>query len=91
MFAIYTFTDLDDVIARANNTKYGLSSYLMTHDIRVIYKCVENLEFGEVDVNMPSLGPNLPHVGIKESGVGCDRSPWSLDEYFSIRRISIRP
>lgn len=91
MFAIYTFTDLDDVIARANNTKYGLSSYLMTHDIRrFIHICIENLEFGELDVNMPSLGPKLPHVGIKESGVVCDRSPWFLDEYFSIRRISIR-
>lgn len=91
VFAIYTFTDLDDVIQRANNTKYGLSSYLMTHDYRVISKCMEELEFGEVDVNMPGLGPNLPHVGIKESGVGCDRSLWSLEEYFSIRRISIRP
>jgi succinate-semialdehyde dehydrogenase/glutarate-semialdehyde dehydrogenase len=91
VFAIYTFKDLDEVIARANNTKYGLSSYVMTHDMRVISKCIEDLEFGEVDVNMPGLGPNLPHVGIKESGVGCDRSLWSLDEYFSIRRISIRP
>jgi len=91
VFPVYTFTDLDDVIARANNTKYGLSSYLMTHDYRVMTKCIEELEFGEVDVNMPGLGPNLPHVGIKESGVGCDRSLWSLSEYFSIRRISIKP
>lgn len=91
VFPIYTFTDLDDVIARANNTKYGLSSYLMTHDYRVMTKCIEELEFGEVDINMPGLGPNLPHVGIKESGVGCDRSLWSLDEYFSLRRISIKP
>jgi succinate-semialdehyde dehydrogenase/glutarate-semialdehyde dehydrogenase len=91
VYAIYTFKDIDEVIARANNTKYGLSSYVMTHDLRVIAKCIEDLEFGEVDVNMPGLGPNLPHVGIKESGVGCDRSLWSLDEYYSIRRISIRP
>ncbi|MDR1020409.1 MAG: aldehyde dehydrogenase family protein [Synergistaceae bacterium] len=91
VYTIFTFNDLDEAIKRANNTKYGLSSYLMTHDSRVIAKCVEDLEFGEVDVNMPGLGPNLPHVGIKESGVGCDRSLWSLDEFFSIRRISICP
>lgn len=91
VFPIYTFTDLDDVIKRANNTKYGLSSYVMTHDYRVMTKCIEELEFGEVDINMPGLGPNLPHVGIKESGVGCDRSLFSLDEFFSIRRISIKP
>jgi len=91
IFPIYTFTDLDDVIARANNTIFGLYSYLMTHDYRIMTKCIEALEFGEVDINMPGLGPNLPHVGIKESGVGCDRSLWSLDEFFSIRRISIKP
>jgi succinate-semialdehyde dehydrogenase/glutarate-semialdehyde dehydrogenase len=91
VFPVYTFTDLDDVIARANNTKYGLSSYVMTHDYRVMTKCIEELEFGEVDINMPGLGPNLPHVGIKESGVGCDRSLFSMDEFFSIRKISIKP
>lgn len=91
IYTIFTFKTLDEVIARANNTPYGLSSYLLTHDSRVIAKCVEELEFGEVDVNMPGLGPNLPHVGIKQSGVGCDRSKWSLDEYFNMRRISICP
>ncbi len=91
VYTIFTFKDIDEAIARSNRTKYGLSSYVMTHDSRVIAKCIEELEFGEVDVNMPGLGPNLPHVGIKESGVGCDRSLWSLDEFFSIRRISIKP
>lgn len=91
IYPIFTFKTLDEVIARANNTEYGLSSYLLTHDSRVIARCVEELEFGEVDVNMPGLGPNLPHVGIKQSGVGCDRSKWSLDEYFNMRKISIRP
>ena len=91
IYPVYTFKTLDEAIARANNTKYGLTSYLMTHDSRVIAKCMEELEFGEVEVNMATNGAFLPHVGIKESGVGCDRSMWSLDEYFSIRRLSMKP
>lgn len=91
VYTIFTFSTLDEVIQRANNTDSGLTSYLMSHDSRVIARCVEELEFGEVDVNMPALGPNYPHVGIKQSGIGCDRSKWSLDEYFNLRRIAIRP
>ncbi len=87
------FSDLDDVINRANDTEYGLVSYLFSHDSRTIARVTEELNFGEVHVNNPGGGNfvPLPHVGIKESGVGCDGSLWSLEEYFWMRRLSIRP
>ncbi len=90
---VLSFSDLDDVIRRANDTDYGLVSYLFSHDSRVIAKVTEELEFGEVHVNNPGGGTfvPLPHVGIKESGVGCDGSFWALDEYFWMRRFSVRP
>lgn len=90
---VYSFSDIDDVINRANDTEYGLTSYLFSHDSRVIARSMEELCFGEVLVNNPGGGNfvPLPHVGIKESGVGCDGSHWSLSEYFRMRRISIRP
>ncbi|MFZ7103101.1 MAG: aldehyde dehydrogenase family protein [Peptococcaceae bacterium] len=91
IYAILTFNDLDDVIARSNNTTYGLSAYVFSHDARVMGRCAEELEFGEIQVNMPGAGPNMPHIGIKESGIGCDRGLWSLDEYFNIRRFSVKP
>jgi succinate-semialdehyde dehydrogenase/glutarate-semialdehyde dehydrogenase len=90
---VYRFNDLDDVINRANDTEYGLCSYLFSHDSRVIARVSEELGFGEVLVNNPGGGffVPLPHLGIKESGVGCDGSHWSLEEYFWMRRVSIRP
>ena len=91
IYAVMTFSDLDDCIARANRTRYGLSGYLFTHDARVIGKCVEELEVGELQVNLPGGGPNMPHIGLKDSGIGCDRGLWSLAEYYNIRRISIKP
>jgi succinate-semialdehyde dehydrogenase/glutarate-semialdehyde dehydrogenase len=94
IYTVFTFSDLDEVIKRANDTDYGLNSYVFTHDARVISKCAEDLEFGEVYVNFPGSGPanpNMPHVGLKNSGVGCDRSKWALDEYYNFRHIAIQP
>ncbi len=93
ILSVFGFSDLDDVIRRANDTDYGLVSYLFSHDSRVIAKVSDELAFGEVHVNNPGGGNfvPLPHVGIKESGVGCDGSHWALKEYFWMRRISIRP
>ena len=90
---VFDFSDLDDVIRRANDTDYGLVSYLFSHDSRVIAKVTHELAFGEVHVNNPGGGNfvPLPHVGIKESGVGCDGSHWALKEYFWMRRLSVRP
>jgi succinate-semialdehyde dehydrogenase/glutarate-semialdehyde dehydrogenase len=88
---VLTFTDLDDVIERANRTDYGLASYLFTHDARVIAKGLEDLDFGEVYVNSTTRGVFLPHCGIKESGIGCTSSKWSLEEYFHLKRFSIVP
>lgn len=91
IYSILTFKDLDEVIERSNKTDLGLTGYLFTHDSRVIGRCIEEVEVGELQVNQPGAGPNMPHIGIKQSGLGCDRGKWSLDEYYDIRRISIQP
>lgn len=92
IYAIYTFKDLDEVIERANNTNWGLSGYVFTHDARVMLKCAEKIECGQIDFNLPdSGGPNMPHVGMKQSGLGSVRGKWALEEYYHIRRISIQP
>lgn len=92
IFAIYRFSDLDEVLVEANNTPYGLASYLYTHDSRVIGKCAETLAFGMVYVNTPTCsGAYLPHIGIKQSGIGCDVGALSLEDYYYWKRVSIRP
>lgn len=91
IYSILTFRDVDEVIARANATPLGLSGYLFTHDSRIIGTCISELDVGELQINYPVFAaPNLPHIGIKQSGIGCDRGKWSLDEYYEIRRISMQ-
>lgn len=88
---VVTFSDFDDMLAQANDTEYGLNSYLFSHDSKVIGRCLHELDFGQVFVNNPPPRANLPHCGIKESGIGCTSSKYSLEEFFRMKRFSIKP
>ncbi len=87
---VMAFTDADDIVAMANDTEYGLASYLFTNDYRAVFRIAESLEFGTVCVNEPFFAVNVPHGGVKESGVGKDCSVYSLEEYYNVKRISMK-
>lgn len=92
VYSVLKFNDLDDLLERANNTEYGLGAYLFTHDSRVIGKVIEQLEFGKIQVNGgATIAPNMPHIGIKQSGVGCLFGTWSMEEYYKLKLVSIKP
>ena len=91
VIAVRPYSDFEDVLQKANDTEAGLTSYLYGHDARAIARAYEVLEFGELYVNGFSTGPMLPHCGMRESGVGCDASKWGLKEYFSLKRLSVKP
>lgn len=91
VIAVRSYSDFEDVLQKANDTEAGLTSYLYGHDARAIARAFEVLEFGELYVNGQSTGPMLPHCGMRESGVGCDASKWGLQEYFSLKRLSMNP
>ncbi|TCL44201.1 aldehyde dehydrogenase family protein [Harryflintia acetispora] len=91
IIALRPYRDLSEVLRLAVDTEYGLASYLFGHDARKLSQAFEALEFGEVFVNDAGGGPQLPHVGVKQSGIGCDSSAWSLDEYYELRRIAMIP
>lgn len=91
IISVRPYNDFEDVLQKANDTEAGLTSYLYGHDARAIAHAFETLEYGELYVNGFSTGSMLPHTGVKESGVGCDASQWGLSEYFSLKRLSMRP
>ena len=91
IIAVQSFSDLDTVLKQAVDTDLGLASYYWGHDARDIAKVFETFESGDVFINGASGNIFTPHVGIKQSGLGCDQSQWSLDEYYVLKRISMRP
>ncbi len=89
ILAVMAYDDLDQAIALGNDTEYGLYAYGWTRDIVEANKIVRGLRFGSVAINGGGWGIQVPHGGIKESGVGKDGSKWGLDEYYYIKSVRV--
>lgn len=85
------FSDLDRALEQANDTESGLSAYYFGHRSQEIAKAFEAFRVGEIFVNGGGGTEFTPHAGTKQSGIGCDRSRWSLEEYFDIKYLSLVP
>lgn len=90
---VITFQTLDEAIQIANDTAYGLSAYAYTNDLRAAFRLYQELDVGEVFINVWGGGSPLPypHAGAKNSGIGADFSTDSLMEYFRIKRVCMTP
>ena len=69
---VITVKDLDDAIALANSTAYGLSSGVVTRSLDTAIQCVKRLRCGSVNINeIPGFRiENSPFGGVKDSGLG---------------------
>tara|TARA_B100000809_G_scaffold266931_2_gene333198 strand:+ start:333 stop:1787 length:1455 start_codon:yes stop_codon:yes gene_type:complete len=85
---IMSFDTDDEVLELANDTEYGLASYIFTNDHKRIERFTEDLEFGEIQINGVKYAIYLPHGGIKNSGIGHDCSHLALDDYLVKKRVS---
>jgi succinate-semialdehyde dehydrogenase/glutarate-semialdehyde dehydrogenase len=84
------FSKLDDVIAAANNTPYGLAAYVFTNDLTVATRMAEGLEAGIIGINDPvPATPQCPFGGMKESGLGRELGYEGLDAYLETKYVSI--
>ena len=84
------FSKLDDVIAAANNTPYGLAAYVFTNDLTVATRMAEGLEAGIIGLNDPvPATPQCPFGGMKESGMGRELGIEGLDAYYETKYVSV--
>jgi succinate-semialdehyde dehydrogenase / glutarate-semialdehyde dehydrogenase len=85
------FKDLEEVIAAANNTKYGLAAYVFTNDLTVAWRMAEGLEAGIIGINDPvPATPQCPFGGMKESGIGRELAHEGLEAFLETKYISIK-
>ena len=88
---LQSFSDLDDAIEKANETIFGLSAYFFGHNSKEMSKVMDGITAGEIFVNGGIGNEFTPHAGAKQSGVGADKSKYSLEEYYDIKLLSIIP
>jgi succinate-semialdehyde dehydrogenase / glutarate-semialdehyde dehydrogenase len=87
---VLDFSKIDDVIAAANNTKYGLAAYVFTNDLSIAWKMAEGLEAGIIGLNDPvPAAPQCPFGGMKESGLGRELAHEGLEAYLETKYVSM--
>lgn len=83
------FKEEEEVLAMANDTEYGLASYLFTNNLQRVDRFSRKLQFGEIQVNGVKYSIYLPHGGIKNSGIGHDCSHLALHDYLVKKRVTV--
>ncbi len=85
-----TFTDLEDALAKANATPYGLAGYVFTENTRTAFLASEGLEVGMVGVNNLVIATaEAPFGGIKQSGFGREGGIEGVEGYTVTKYVNI--
>jgi succinate-semialdehyde dehydrogenase/glutarate-semialdehyde dehydrogenase len=87
---ITTFDSEEEAVRRANDTEYGLSSYVYTRDLARTIRLAEALEFGMVGVNTGLVSnPAAPFGGVKASGFGREGGFEGIEEYLETTYVAM--
>ncbi|RLV58524.1 NAD-dependent succinate-semialdehyde dehydrogenase [Parashewanella curva] len=88
---LFSFSDTDDVIRKANDTEYGLAAYFYAKDLSKVWLVAEALEYGIVGVNTGIISNEVaPFGGVKSSGLGREGGHQGLEEYLETKYINMK-
>ena len=87
---VIKFKEIDDVIAQANASEYGLGGSVWSSDIKKATEVANRIESGTVWVNQHiNIGPHIPMAGFKQSGIGVEQSTEGLEEYTQVQVLNV--
>lgn len=90
LMSVLTFSDEDEVTARANDTGYGLAAGVYTADMARAHRMMSRLEAGSCWINTFNFTPvELPFGGYKRSGMGRENGKWALDAYSQVKSVYV--
>ena len=91
VLSILDFDDEGDVVARANNTEYGLSAGVFTRDISRAHRVIGKLQAGSCFINSYNDAPvEAPFGGMKLSGIGRENSKNAIEHYSQLKSVYVR-
>jgi len=87
---VFRFHTEAEVIARANDTEFGLASYVYSRDVGRIFRVGEALEYGMVGINTGIISAaEVPFGGVKQSGLGREGSRHGIDDHVEIKYLCL--
>jgi betaine-aldehyde dehydrogenase len=88
--SVLKFSDEDDVIRRANDTRYGLAAGIFTQNLSRAHRVIHQMQAGICWVNTWGDSPaEMPVGGYKDSGIGRENGPETLTHYTQTKSILI--
>jgi succinate-semialdehyde dehydrogenase/glutarate-semialdehyde dehydrogenase len=87
---LFSFATESEAIALANDTEFGLASYIYTRDLARSWRVSEALEYGIVGLNTGLISTEVaPFGGIKESGFGREGSKYGILDYTEMKYVCV--
>nr|WP_238858267.1 betaine-aldehyde dehydrogenase [Faunimonas pinastri] len=90
VMTVLAFDDEDEVIARANDTDFGLAAGLFTRDLARGHRVIARLQAGTCWINHYNITPiELPFGGVKQSGLGRENSRAAIEHYTQLKSVYV--
>ncbi|XP_033762518.1 4-trimethylaminobutyraldehyde dehydrogenase-like [Pecten maximus] len=90
VMSVLSFSSEEEVIARANDTEFGLAGGVFTNNLQRAHRVASSLEAGSLYVNTYNVYPvGVPFGGYKKSGIGRENGPDTLDYYTQIKSVYV--
>ena len=90
VMSVLVFDTEEEVISRANDTRFGLGAGLFTRDLARAHRVADQLEAGNIWINTYNLiPPDMPFGGVKDSGFGRESSAYAFESYSEIKATYI--
>jgi succinate-semialdehyde dehydrogenase/glutarate-semialdehyde dehydrogenase len=87
---IFRFDTVDEVVALANDSEFGLAAYFYSRDIGQVFNIAERLQVGMVGVNTGLISTEVaPFGGVKQSGLGREGSKYGIEEYVQLKYLCL--
>lgn len=87
VMSVITYSDIDEAIEIANDTKYGLAGYAMGEDRDSLKKIARSIEAGSITINDTAGTSDLPFGGFKQSGLGRESGTYGIEEFLEVKTI----
>ena len=86
----FDFTDVDEAIAQANATEYGLMAGVWTQNLQTAFRVASRLEAGMVNINeYPITFPQTPFSGFKQSALGAEQGIDAVHFYTRVKTVNV--